>query len=155
SFGNVQINSSAQSTLVISNSGSVMLNVTNITYPTGFSGSFAGAVAPGTSTNVTVTFSPTAGITYSGSATVISDATAGLNTIAVSGTGSGGRIVLSGNLSFGKVSVNSSAQGTLVISNSGVGVLSVSGISYPVGFSGNFSGAIAAGQTTNVTVTFS
>jgi hypothetical protein len=155
SFGNVQINASAQSTLVISNTGNATLNVTNITYPTGFSGNFTGAIAPGKSTNVTVTFSPTAGIVYSGNASVKSDSIVGGNTIAVSGTGVGGRIVLSGNLSFGNVSVNSSAQSTLVISNAGAGTLNISGVSYPAGFSGAYSGAIAAGQSTNVTVTFS
>jgi hypothetical protein len=155
SFGNLQINSSAQSTLVISNLGNAALTVSNVTYPSGFSGSFAGVIAPGKSTNVTVTFSPTAGITYSGSVAVKSDATAGANTIAISGTGVGGRIALSGNLSFGNVSANTISQSTLVISNSGAGILNVSSISFPAGFSGNFSGAIAAGQTANVTVTFS
>jgi hypothetical protein len=155
SFSNVQVNANAQSTLVISNNGNGILHVTSIVYPSGFSGSFSGFIAPGQSTNVTVTFLPTAAIDYSGSATVKSDAGAGVNTIAVSGTGTGGHIILSGNLSFGGVRVNTSAQSTLVISNSGNGPLNVSSLSYPSGFSGAYSGAIAPGTSANVTVTFS
>jgi hypothetical protein len=155
SFGNVPVNTSTQSMLVISNTGNGNLHVTGITYPSGFSGGFSGTIAPGQTTNVTVTFSPAAAIAYSGSATVKSDAGAGVNTIAVSGTGTGGHIILSGNLSFGGVRVNTSAQSTLVISNSGTGTLNVSSISYPSGFSGVFSGAIAPGTSANVPVTFS
>jgi hypothetical protein len=155
SFTNVPVNTSAQGTLVISNAGNGTLHVTNVTYPSGFSGSFTGAIVPGQTTNVTVTFSPTAAITYSGSATVKSDAGSGVNTIAVSGTGASGNIVLSGNLSFGSVLVNTNAQSTLVISNAGNATMNVTSISYPTGFSGAFSGAIAVGTSTNVTVTFS
>ncbi len=155
SFGVVPVNTNLQATLVISNSGNATLHITNIVYPTAFSGSFQGAIAAGKSTNVTVTFSPTAAINYSGSAAVTSDAVAGVNTIAVSGAGAGGRIALGGNLSFGNVAVNSSAQSTLVISNIGTAVMNVSGVSYPAGFSGDYSGAIGAGAHQNVTVTFS
>src|SRR5262249_23156447 len=130
------------------------LTVSNVTYPSGFSGSFAGVIAAGKSTNVTVTFAPTAGIIYSGSVTVKSDATSGGNAIALSGTGVGGRSALSGNLIFGNVSVGPTSQSPLTISNSGAGTLTVSSISYPAGFSGAYSGTIAAGQSTNVTVTF-
>src|ERR1041385_1591090 len=44
---------------------------------------------------------------------------------------------------------------TLTITNRGNAALTVSSISYPSGFSGAFSGTIAAGTTTNVIVTFS
>jgi hypothetical protein len=154
SFGNVQANTSAQSTLVISNAGTATLNVSSISYPSGFSGSFSGALAPGATTNVTVSFSPMAAIDYGGTVVVKSDAFGGVNTIAASGTGIAGRIMLSGNLNFGNVPINTSAQTTLVISNAGTSTLNVSSISYPSGYSGDFSGAIAPGASTNVTVTF-
>jgi hypothetical protein len=65
-------------------------------------------------------------------------------------------IGLSGDLAFGSVTVDQSAQRTITISNTGNSTLTVSGISYPAGFSGNWSdGTIATGGTRNVTVTFS
>lgn len=61
---------------------------------------------------------------------------------------------LSGNLSFGNVYRGQTATATLTITNGGNRVLTVSGITYPAGFSGAWSGSLAAGQTANVTVTF-
>ena len=64
-------------------------------------------------------------------------------------------IALSGNLAFGNVAVNTTATRTLTIGNTGTAPLTVSGISYPAGFSGNFaSGTIAPGGSQSVTVTF-
>lgn len=70
--------------------------------------------------------------------------------------GSATRIIgLSGSLAFGNVTLPQSARRTLNISNAGTDVLSVSGITYPTGFSGNWSsGDIAAGTSRNVAVTF-
>jgi formylglycine-generating enzyme len=64
-------------------------------------------------------------------------------------------IALSGNLTFGTVAVGSSSQSTLTIYNTGSSAMTVSNISYPNGFSGNWSGIIAAGSSQPVTVTFS
>ena len=58
-----------------------------IGYPAGFSGDWSGAIPSGGSTNLTVTFSPSAATNYSGSLTVGSDATGGANTLSVSGVG--------------------------------------------------------------------
>jgi len=137
-FGAVLVNSNAQRTLTITNTGTTNLTVTSITYPARFSGSFSGVLAPGTFTNVTVTFSPNAVTNYSGTVTVNSDKLGGTNTISVSGSGSAPRIALSGNLNFGSVLVGSNAQKTLVISNAGSATLHVTNITYPTGFSGSF-----------------
>jgi uncharacterized repeat protein (TIGR03803 family) len=64
-------------------------------------------------------------------------------------------ISLSGTLAFGSLTVGTSAQSTLTISNGGNATLTVSGITYPNGFSGNWSGTVPAGGWQNVTVTFS
>jgi len=65
-------------------------------------------------------------------------------------------IGVSGNLAFGSVTVNSTATAVMAVSNTGDAPLTVSGISYPTGFSGNWTGGtIAAGLTQNVTLTFS
>jgi formylglycine-generating enzyme required for sulfatase activity len=159
SFGSVNVGQSATRTLTIHNTGNATLTVSGISYPVGFSGNWSsGTIAAGGSRTVTVTFAPTATQSYSGNVTVYSDATSGTNTRAVSGTGTQAPtriIALSGDLSFGSVNVGQSATRTLTIQNTGNATLTVSGISYPVGFSGNWSsGTIAAGGNRTVTVTF-
>ena len=158
-FGNVTVNSSAQSTMTINNTGNSTMTVSSIGYPSGFSGSWSGTIVAGSSQDVTVTFSPTSATSYGGTVTVYSDMTSGVNTISASGTGTvvtATRIIsLSGNLAFGNVTVNSSAQSTMTINNTGNSTMTVSSISFPSGFSGSWSGTIAAGNSQNVTVTFS
>ena len=62
-------------------------------------------------------------------------------------------IGLSGDLAFGSVTVGTTPNRTLTISNSGNSALAVSGITYSSGFSGAWSGAVAAGRSQPVTVT--
>jgi hypothetical protein len=89
SFGTVGVNQTATRTLAISNTGTANLTVTGITYPLGFSGNLSGnlTVAPNTSQNVTVTFTPTLNRSYNGTLTVNSDATSGIAMIAALGVG--------------------------------------------------------------------
>lgn len=75
-FGNVAVGSSFQRTLTISNNGNSTLNVSSISYPSGFSGSWSGAIPASGSQNVTVTFSPSSATGYSGNITVSSDSLA-------------------------------------------------------------------------------
>lgn len=63
-------------------------------------------------------------------------------------------IALSGSMAFGNVPVGDSAQRALTISNTGDQTLTVSSISYPAAFSGNWSGTIPAGESQVVPVTF-
>ena len=157
-FGNVTVGSTPQSSFTIYNTGNSTLTVSSISYPSGFSGNWSGTIAAGGSQGMTVTFSPTSAISYGGTVTVNSDATSGTNTITASGTGTASptRIIsLSGNLAFGSVTVGSSPQSTLTVNNTGNSTLTVSSISYPSGFSGNWSGTIVAGGSQGVTVTFS
>lgn len=86
-FGDVVVNSFVQAILKISNTGTDDLTVSSITYPTGFTGAFAGVIAAGSFKNVFVTFAPTDAIDYSGTITVNSDKTSGTATIPASGTG--------------------------------------------------------------------
>jgi len=87
-FGSVAVGSSGQSTLTIANTGNSDLTVSSISYPDGFIGSWiSGTIAAGGSQPVTVTFTPTSTASYSGTITVNSDKTSGVNTIAASGTG--------------------------------------------------------------------
>jgi len=87
-FGNVTVGTTATSTLTIGNTGTGELTITSVTYPAGFSGSFAsGTIAAGGSQAVTVTFTPTTGQAFTGNITVTGNQASGTNTIAVSGTG--------------------------------------------------------------------
>ncbi len=87
-FGNIIIGNTGTATLVVSNTGDTILNVSAVSYPTGFTGLTTGfTVAAGASHNITVTFTPLLEQLYSGNITVTSDATSGVNTIACSGTG--------------------------------------------------------------------
>jgi hypothetical protein len=155
-FGNVGVGSTGQKTLIIKNTGTGPLTVTGISYPAGFSGDWSGSIAPGGTQNVPVTFTPAAAQAYSGTVTVNSDKTSGTETIAASGTGiAPTRILgLTGPLTFGNVSLGSTGQRNLTIKNTGNSALTVSGISYPAGFSGAWSGVIAPGGSQVVTVTF-
>ena len=64
-------------------------------------------------------------------------------------------INVSGPLNFGDVMAGTSAQLNLTIFSTGQSNLTVSSLSCPAGFSGNWSGTIAPGGTHNVTITFS
>ena len=87
-FGGVRPGSTSSRTLTISNPGNSPLTVSGISYPTGFSGNWAGGVVlAGTSQNITVTFSPTTRTTYGGTVTINSNRTSGANTIGASGKG--------------------------------------------------------------------
>ena len=87
-FGNITVGTAATATLTIANTGTGQLTITSVTYPAGFSGSFAsGTIAPNGSQAVTVTFTPTAAQAYTGNITVTGNQASGTNTIAVSGTG--------------------------------------------------------------------
>jgi uncharacterized repeat protein (TIGR03803 family) len=87
-FGDVQANTTATRVVTIVNEGNTNLDISSITYPTGFSGSWSGGtILHGNQVAMAVYFSPTALSNYSGTMTVNSDATGGTNTLAVSGTG--------------------------------------------------------------------
>jgi CSLREA domain-containing protein len=84
----------------------------------------------------------------SGGTTNGSDATFTTSTCAQS-------ILLTGDLAFGFVPAGTTATRTLTIANTGTDPLTVASVTYPAGFSGNFSnGTIAAAASQLVTVTF-
>ncbi len=153
-FGEVLPGYTKTRELTITNSGNSVLTVSGINYPAGFSGAWSGEIAAGGSQQITVTFAPTVVKFYFGNITVVSDATSGGNSIACSGVGVSRVIALSGQLGFGNVAVGSSVEKIITITNTGVSLLTVTGISYPAGFSGNWSGTIPAGTSKQVAVTF-
>ncbi len=87
--------------------------------------------------------------------TVTSGSLSQTYTITQAGTVAAPAISLSGNLGFGSVSTGQTATRTLTIQNTGGVPLTVTGISYPAGFSGDWSGGtIAAEGSQAVAVTF-
>jgi sugar lactone lactonase YvrE len=156
SFGNLTVNSSMQRTLSITNTGFDRLIVSGVTLPSGFTGNWSGTILPNATQNITITFMPTASQSYQGQVVINSDSTFGNSTISCSGNGIPiSRIIaLSGNMSFGNVTIGNFANRTLSVSNSGTGNLTINGISYPSGYSGNWSGIVPPGSTQNITVTF-
>ncbi|MDX2109162.1 MAG: leucine-rich repeat protein [Verrucomicrobiota bacterium] len=87
-FGAVFLNQTATQTLTLNNTGNATLTVSAITYPSGFSGNWSsGTIAAGASQNITVSFTPTQAIAYSGTITITANETSGTNSIACSGAG--------------------------------------------------------------------
>lgn len=85
-FSNTVVGNKAQRYLTIHNNGDGAMQVTSIVYPPAFSGYWTGLIAGGESTNILVTFSPTAETNYTGTLEVISNATSGDNSYELSGT---------------------------------------------------------------------
>ncbi len=87
-FGEVQIVEPADRILTITNWGGSPLDVSGIEFPDGFSSDWtSGSISPGSSQNVTITFAPTQVRNYSGSITILSNATSGTGSRTVSGSG--------------------------------------------------------------------
>lgn len=87
-FGSVVVGQSDTRTLTINNTGNAPLAVSGISFPSNvFSGNWSGTIPAGGSQGITVTFSPAAASTTSGTTTVSSDATSGVNEVNVSGSG--------------------------------------------------------------------
>jgi hypothetical protein len=156
-FGLVDQYSQSTKTLTITNTGNASFTVSDIQLPQGFSASWtSGAIAAGENQEVIITFVPNEAKTYSGEIVINSDATSGESSVVVSGEGKPApRISLSGNLTFGELSLNTSNSKEFTISNTGTASLNVTSIDVPDGYSIDWnSGSIAAGADQTVSVTF-
>lgn len=160
-FGNTTINTNSTKSLQLINNGTTSINVSSISITSPFSINWnGGIIQAGESQAVTVTFNPSIVGNANSILTINSNASNSPTTIQASGVGVEQNnqtkvISLSGNLTFGNVTVGQSASTTLTISNTGNSALTVSSISAPQGFLGSFSGTIQAGNSSNVTITFS
>lgn len=160
-FGNTTINTSSTKTIQLINNGTTSINVSNIAITSPFSTNWnSGTIQAGTTQSVTITFNPTSIGNASSTLTINSNAANSPTTIQASGVGvqqtTTTRIIsLSGNLSYGNVTIGQSSNKTLTISNTGNNPLTVSSISTPQGFSGSYNGTIQAGNSANVTIIFS
>jgi hypothetical protein len=165
SFGNVQVGNKLQLSETLTNAGGVNVNVAQAT--------IAGAgftmhgltpplvLTPGQHYTFTVTFTPPSPGNYTGSVSVVSDASNPNLSIPLSGTGTpvpqGQLTVSPTTIPFGNVIVGTNAQQTGTLSATGQSVIVssqnvtgsafvVSGLSFPV--------TIPAGQQVQFTVTF-
>lgn len=164
SFGNVQKNKSSNLSETLTNTGGATVTISEANASgTGFSVSGLSlpmALSPKQSVTFTVTFSPTATGSTTGTLAVVSTADNSTLSIALSGTGTAqGQLSVSpASLSFGNVVVGASGSlnGTLGATGSSVTVSSASTNSSEFVLSGiSLPTTLAAGQTTSFTVTFS
>ncbi len=158
-YGAVATEETVNRTLTIANLGNRPLTITSLTFPTGLYGDWAGGIIEaGGFRTVTVTFNPTQERDYQGRIAVSSNLDEPVNRIAVSGTGVASRtrmIEMTGNLSFGGLYVGDTFARPLTIFNAGTAALTVSGIDYPAGFSGDWAGGVIdAGCSRTFSVTF-
>jgi hypothetical protein len=163
-LGNVQVNGSASNTVVLQNTGSASVTISQASVTgTGFSMtglSTPATVAAGQSASFTVSFAPkTAGIA-TGNVAITSDATNSSLNIGLSGTAvtPGSLTTGSSVIAFGSVQVGQNQKQTATITNSGGSSVTISsatitgagftlsGISTPM--------TLAAGQGTTFNVTF-
>lgn len=87
-FGSVPIGNTETRTLTLRNDGNSALTVSSLSYPEGFTGNWTSGIIPaGQSRLVTVSFTPSRLGGYGGSVTASSNATAGVDQLAVSGFG--------------------------------------------------------------------
>jgi hypothetical protein len=160
-FGNITINTSSTKTIQLVNNSTGSINISSVSVASPFSTNWSsGSIQAGASQAVIVTFNPTTVGNASGTLTINSNAANSPTTIAANGFGvqqtTQTKIIsLSGNLSYGDVTVGQTSSRTLTISNTGNSPLVVSSISTPQGFSGSYNGTIQAGNSANVTITFS
>src|SRR5713226_1624322 len=151
--------------MTLSNPGSANLDVSQATV----SGSGFGlsgltlplTVAPGKSAAFTVSFTPTAASSATGSLSLISNAPTSPTTIPLSGSGAAVSVQLSASptsLSYGNVNLGSSSSKTVTLTNSGNSTASISQLTVSgVGFTA--SGltpplSLTAGQSTTFSVKF-
>lgn len=87
-FGNIIIGEVGTYDIPVTNSGDTTLNVSGVSYPSGYSGpTGAFTVGPGATVNKLATFTPLAETAYTGNIVFTSDADGGNGTMAVTGTG--------------------------------------------------------------------
>ena len=157
---------SAALTVTLSNTGSAVLTVANIAISGDFSqtNNCGNSVTAGGSCTISVTFTPSAAGTRTGTLTITDNnngATGSTQTVSLTGTGTT-PAPLAGispaSLTFAATMVNSSTSSqTVTLSNTGSAALSVAGIAASANFAqtNNCGSSVAAGGSCTINVTFS
>jgi hypothetical protein len=140
------IRSYVDSVIIIKNTGTIALTVSDIsisgttfTLPNNehinVSGVMPIILAPEQTYSLTVRFSPTNTITFSGTITIVHNASGSPSTIDLSGTGTNAIIGTDvGRIDFGSVKVGNYLEKSVKILNMGTTLLNISSIALPVGF---------------------
>jgi hypothetical protein len=166
-FGSVTVNSSAKASVTLTSSGTsaVTVNSASIT-GAGFTivaGTLPVTLSPNQSTTLQLQFLPTAAGAASGQLIISSNSTSGSTaTVALAGTGVAGanpQLSLSAStLSFGSVTVNSSAKASVTLTSSGTSALTVNSASITgTGFTlvaGSFPVTLSPSQSVTLQVQF-
>jgi FG-GAP-like repeat/Abnormal spindle-like microcephaly-assoc'd, ASPM-SPD-2-Hydin/Beta-propeller repeat len=162
---------SAGKTVTLTNTGTATLTLTSIGITGTDSGDFSqtttcgNSVTAGAKCTITVTFDPTASGARTASLSVVDNAPASPQTVALSGTGTGPAVTLSpSSLTYGNQKVGtSSATQKITLTNSGSSPLTISAISITGVDSADFTetntcplspSTLANGKTCTITVTF-
>lgn len=103
-FGNIPVGGRVERPVVLYNDGNSPLTVTGIDVPAGYECAWTGVVEPGGSQSLDITFAPVAEQVYAGPLTVVSDKTAGEDTLPVSGNGVESHIPLQNGIQAGPFS---------------------------------------------------
>lgn len=165
-FGEVKVGESNSLALTVKNTGTADLNVSVSGAVSSVSLSWKEAIiAPGSSKVLTVTYAPEKVSDLSSTLRFTSNATNGTKTVSLSGKGisasSGDTtfpvIAISAeSLNFGNVTIGETGNQKITISNTGNKTLTIKKISFPTGYSGDWSSAtIAAGASKTLNLTFS
>jgi len=135
SFGSVVVGSTVSQAIIVSNTGTAALTVTQaaITGP-GFSMSGVSVpltISPGQQTTATIAFSPTSAGNASGSLTITSNASSTPVTVSLSGTGVTETRLLGASpasLNFGSINVGSSGSASVTLTNNGNSNVTISSV---------------------------
>ena len=168
-FGSVIVGGTLNKTFTVKNLGTGVLNLSNLTLPTGFSsvGNLPATVAAGASANLVLQVDTTAAGNKTGTLQFVNDdsdespfdfpitatvTTAPLPEIQVL---DGTTDIVDGTASaidFGSVIVGGTLNKTFTVKNLGTGVLNLSNLTLPTGFSsvGNLPATVAAGASANL-----
>ncbi|HEY6290007.1 MAG TPA: FG-GAP-like repeat-containing protein [Terriglobia bacterium] len=141
-------------TLTLTNTGSAALTITSVTTSGDFTAinACSGSVAAGASCRINVIFKPTAAGARTGTVAITDNAAGSPQQVALSGTGTVPEAALSpSSLSFGSLIVGqSSAFGTVTLSNAGTAALTIAGISFSGANAGDFAQGLAAPPPPNL-----
>ncbi len=164
-FGNVTVGSPNSQTIQLSNTGSGVLTITQLSVAgSGFTTSSVNlpiSLNPGATTNFNAQFAPQGAGAANGSISLVSNSPSSPNAISLSGTGIAASLTLSmspSSLAFGTVNTGSSAQQTISINNTGnssvtISQITVSGAGFSLGGAGT-PVTLTASQSMQVTVQF-
>jgi len=145
-------------TVILTNTGGGTLVVSKIAMSGDFTetDSCGAGVAAGATCTISVTFTPTALGTRTGTITLMDNAAGGPQQILLSGTGISPVATSTGSVSFGPITVGqTSGSQTVTVTNNGSSSIAINGISTSGGFSetNNCGTSLAAGASCTIMVT--